>query len=97
MYIIKVRKVAKIRNRYNQVPQMTTWESDKNTNKHHKREPRGQPFPSIQWTNCHKMNVLSGEKLCINSMTIALLVHKIVLIGTWMLKARSTDFIQKYK
>ena len=31
----KVRKVAKIRNRYNQVPHLTqdtTWESDKNTN-----------------------------------------------------------------
>ena len=23
-----------------------TWESDKNTIEHHKREPRGQPFPS---------------------------------------------------
>ena len=68
-----------------------------NTNKHHKREPRGQPFPSIQWTNCHKVKVLNGAKLCINSLLIALLVHKIVLIGTWMLKARSTDFIQKYK
>ena len=34
----KVRKVAKIRNRYNQVPYLTqdiTWESDKNTSKHH--------------------------------------------------------------
>ena len=43
---IKVRKVAKIRNRYNQVPHLTqdtTWESDKNTTK---REPRGQPFLS---------------------------------------------------
>ena len=26
--------------------QDTTWKSDKNTIKHHKQEPRGQPFPS---------------------------------------------------
>ena len=47
--LFKVRKVAKIRIRYNQVPHLTqdaTWESDKNTMKHHKREPRGQSFPS---------------------------------------------------
>ena len=44
-----VRKVAKIRNQSNQVPHLTqdtTWESDKNTIKHHKQEARGQPFPS---------------------------------------------------
>ena len=38
----KVRKAAKIGNRYNQVPHLiqdTTWESNKNTIKHHKREP----------------------------------------------------------
>ena len=37
----KVSKKAKIRNRYNQVPhltQTTTWESDKNTRKHHIQE-----------------------------------------------------------
>ena len=47
-YCNKVRMVAKIRNRYNQVPpltQDTIWESDKNTIKHHKRESRG-PFPA---------------------------------------------------
>ena len=36
---IKVRKAAKIRNQYNQVPHLTqdtTWESDKYTIKHHK-------------------------------------------------------------
>ena len=47
----EVRKVSKIRNRYHLVPHLTqdaTWESDKNTIKHHKREPRGQPFPSQQ-------------------------------------------------
>ena len=39
----KVRKTAKIRNRYNQVPHLTqgtTCESHKNTNKHQKEEPR---------------------------------------------------------
>ena len=41
--------MAKIRNRYNQVPRLTqdtTWESVTNTIKHHKQEPRGQPFPN---------------------------------------------------
>ena len=45
----KVRKRTKIRNRYNQAPyltQDTKWESDNVTIRHHKREPRGQPFPS---------------------------------------------------
>ena len=47
--IKKVRKVAKTRNRYNQVPHLnqdTTWESDKHTIQHHKLDPRGQPLPS---------------------------------------------------
>ena len=46
---LKVRKTAKIRKRYNQVPHLTqdtTWESNKKYNKHHQQEPRGQPFPS---------------------------------------------------
>ena len=46
---MKVRKPAKIRNRYNQVPHLTqdiTWESDKNTIKHHKQESQEvSPFP----------------------------------------------------
>ena len=45
----KVRKMAKIRNQYNQVPHLTqdtTWESDQITIRHHKQEPRVQPFPS---------------------------------------------------
>ena len=44
----KVRKAAKIRNRYIQVPHLTqdtTWESDKSIIKHHKQEPRVSPFP----------------------------------------------------
>ena len=47
--ICNVRKMAKIRNRYNQAPHLTPgyqWESDNVTIRHHKREPRGQPFPS---------------------------------------------------
>ena len=46
---IKVKKAAKIRNGYHQVPHLTeatTWESEKNIINHHKQEPRGQPFPS---------------------------------------------------
>ena len=38
---IKVRKKAKIRDRYNQVPHLTkdtTWESDKDTRKYHTQE-----------------------------------------------------------
>ena len=46
--IYKVKKKAKIRNRFNQtqhLTQDTVWESDKNTRKKsHTREPRGQPF-----------------------------------------------------
>ena len=37
--LLKVRNVANIRNQYNQVPHLThdtTWESNKNTIKHHK-------------------------------------------------------------
>ena len=47
--VFKVKKAAKIRNRYNQVQHLTqdtTRDSDKNTIKHHKQEPRGQYFPS---------------------------------------------------
>ena len=40
----KSSKGAKIRNRYNH-PEYQ-WESDKFTVRHHKQEPRGQPFPS---------------------------------------------------
>ena len=51
----KVRKAAKIRNRYNQVPHLTqdtTWESDKNTIKHHKQEPRGLKLSIRQNVSC---------------------------------------------
>ena len=44
----KVSKGAKIRNRYNQVPHLTQDTNRKVTNSqlHHNREPRGQPFTS---------------------------------------------------
>ena len=48
--LIKVRKKAKIRNQCNQAPhldQNTTWESDKNTIKHHIQESQEvSPFPA---------------------------------------------------
>ena len=47
---MKVRKKAKIRNRYNQVPHLTQdtiLESDKNTRKHHTQESQEfNPFPT---------------------------------------------------
>ena len=48
-YDMKVSKKAKIRNPYNQdqhLTQDTTWESDKNTRKHHVQESQEvNPFP----------------------------------------------------
>ena len=47
--LFKIKNASMVRNRYKQVPyltQDTTWECYKNTIKHHKQEPRGQPFPS---------------------------------------------------
>ena len=47
---MKIRKKAKIRNRYNQVPNLTqdtAWESDKNTGKHHTQDSQMvSPFPT---------------------------------------------------
>ena len=54
MYLthIKVRKNAKIRNRYNLVPHLTQdneWKSDKNTRKHYIQESQeAKPFPTDQ-------------------------------------------------
>ena len=57
---LKVRKTAKIRNQYNQVPHLTQdikWESGIITIRHHKQEPRGQPlmdpFHSEGFSNTH--------------------------------------------
>ena len=48
LFGMKVRKKAKIRNRYNQVPHLTkgtVWENDKNTRKHHIQESQAvSPF-----------------------------------------------------
>ena len=57
IYVIK--KKAKIRNRYNQLPNWTqdnAWESDYNTRKHHKQESQeASPFPAggykAEWTD----------------------------------------------
>ena len=60
--LLKVRKRAKIRNRYNQAPhtdQGYQWKSDDVTIRHHNQEPRGQPFPSMitrhQQTDVHEI------------------------------------------
>ena len=49
--VIKVRKKARIMNRYNQLPHLTqdtTWESDKNTRKRHIQESQEvSPFPAV--------------------------------------------------
>ena len=55
--LVQNKKVAKVRNRYNQVPHLTkdtTLESDKNTIKHHKQEPRGRSFklPARKMHHC---------------------------------------------
>ena len=57
-------QAEKIRNRYNQVPHLTqdtTWESDKNTIKHHKQESRGQPFPS-RWPQDSNEQIWKHDK-----------------------------------
>ena len=49
LFSLQSKKGGKDQNRYNQVPHLTkdtTWESVENTIKNHKRESRGQPFPS---------------------------------------------------
>ena len=58
----KVRKGAKIRNRYNQVPHPGyQWESNKFTVRHHKREP------SLLLIICSKIkNILSNGVSCFN-------------------------------
>ena len=49
--VIKVRKKARIMNRYNQLPHLlqdTTWDSDKNTRKRHIQESQEvSPFPAV--------------------------------------------------
>ena len=73
--LLKLRKVAKIRNWYNQVPHLTqdtTWESDKNTIKHHKRETRGHSFPS-RWPQGSNEQTRKHEK---HKTEITQMIHK---------------------
>ena len=61
---IWVNKTPKIRKLYNQVPHLTqdtTWESDKNTIKYHKQEPRGQLFPN-RWPHRGNKQTRKHEK-----------------------------------
>ena len=72
---IKVRKAANIRNRYNQVPHLTqdtTWEIDKNRIKHHKWEPRGQPFPS-RWPQGSNEETRKNDK---HETYLTQMIHK---------------------
>ena len=66
MLIMKVKKEAKIRNWYNQVPnatQDTAWESDINHKKtSHTRKPRGQPFSNRWPQGCKKQACHYGEE-----------------------------------
>ena len=60
----KVRKVAKIRNQYNQVPRLiqdTSWESDKITIRHQKQEPKGQPVSS-RYTQASNKQIRMHDK-----------------------------------
>ena len=60
---------------YNQVPhltQATTWERDKNTNKHNEQEPRGQPFPS-RWPQGSNEQMRKHDK---HAILITQMIHK---------------------
>ena len=72
---IKVRKKAKIRNRYNQVPQLNQdieWESDKNKKTSHLGKQETIPFPSgdhktarHRLDNMSKTNPNPQKKYCL--------------------------------
>ena len=54
MYFLPYRERSKKKGKYQESIQSSTtpdqrylWESDNFTIRHHKREPRGQPFPNI--------------------------------------------------
>ena len=82
----EVRKAANIKNRYNQVSHLslaTIWESGKNTSKHHKQEPRGQPFPSRSCF-CLKYSEMFPYKcnaLCVSCHNITKYVSHLSLIN----------------
>ena len=72
---IKSKKLSKIRYRYNQVPHLTqdtTLEIDANTIKHHKREPRGQPFPS-RWPQGSNEQTRKHDK---HKTQVTQMIHK---------------------
>ena len=70
---VKVIKTAKIRNWYNQVPhqtQDTTWESEKNTIKHHKQEPKPYLSPLCPWFEHHQIRMfLTNLYVCLFIVT----------------------------
>ena len=73
---MKVRKKAKIRNRYNQAPHLThgtTWESNKYTIKNHKQESREvSQFPASD----HKATMNRRKKHYIHETQITKMIHK---------------------
>ena len=73
---MKVSKREKIRNRYNQVPHLTqdtTWESDKNTRKHHIQESQEvSPFPAGD----HKAAMNRQESMTNKKLKITKRIHK---------------------
>ena len=86
---VEVRKLAKIKNRYNQVPHQTkdiTWESDKNTIKHHKLKPRGQPIPADD----HKA-AINRRKSMTNANINKTMIHKRRIASERLVKLESLN------
>ena len=75
LIILKVRKKAKVSNRYNQAPhltQQTTWESNKNTIKHQTQESqRVSHFPAGD----HKATTNSQTNLPLSLIDYFLTIH----------------------
>ena len=78
----KVKKKAKIRNRYNQILHLTwdiIWKSDKNTRKHHRQEskevrPMGQPFSADDYKTAR--NIQDSTTTNTHEMKITKRIHK---------------------
>ena len=80
-----------IRKRYNQVPHLTqdaTWESDRNTIKHHKQEPWGQPFPS-RWPRDSNKQTQKHDKHKTQMIHKSTAFETSVKYFTWALKTVS--------
>ena len=72
---MKVRKTAKIRKRYNQVPHLTqdtTWESNKNTINITNKSQEASPFPAGD----HKAAMNRRAKTCKIQDTKTQMIHK---------------------